>query len=557
MPRFGAFREPYVLQLIAYLKKHYEIQKPRVIAGLRFLWQEITELRKDPQKRAELRDCIHAFAKLAYTNAQDLKKWEELNNRILGKIRELPHSHLLTGQTDEHEFLPAALEIVETPPSPASRLIAGSIIAFLLIALLWSIFGSVDIIATATGKIVPTGRTKIIQPLESGVVHAIHVQDGQHVKEGDVLIEIDTTVSAAERDRLQSDHMQAMLDVARLKAALNLDGDPVASFMPPEGATPTQIDLQKSYLTNQVDEIRAKLSGLDHQIKQHEGDRDSVAATIAKLNQSIPYLEKRAEAREALAKKGYGSKLESLTTQQDLVEHQQELKVQQGKLDEAEGALAALKEQRLQAEDEYKHTNLKDLSEAEQKEASLGAQLTQAAQKYRLQTLTAPVDGTVQQLAVHTEGGVVTPAQVLMSVVPADSHMEVEAMISNRDIGFVREGQEAEIKIDTFNFTKYGLVHGVVQSVSHDSIQREKPADKSESQRHTGDESDTSEPTGQELVYSARIALDQTEMDIDDHMVPLEPGMAVTAEIKTGSRHIIEYLLSPLLRHKQMALRER
>ncbi|MDH6264386.1 HlyD family type I secretion periplasmic adaptor subunit [Bradyrhizobium sp. BR13661] len=555
--RLVKFIKPYVLQLIAYLKKHYEIQKPRVIAGLRFLWQEITELRKDPQKRAELRDCIHAFAKLAYTNAQDLKKWEELNNRILGKIRELPHSHLLTGQTDEHEFLPAALEIVETPPSPASRLIAGSIIAFLLIALLWSIFGSVDIIATATGKIVPTGRTKIIQPLESGVVHAIHVQDGQHVKEGDVLIEIDTTVSAAERDRLQSDHMQAMLDVARLKAALNLDGDPVASFMPPEGATPTQIDLQKSYLTNQVDEIRAKLSGLDHQIKQHEGDRDSVAATIAKLNQSIPYLEKRAEAREALAKKGYGSKLESLTTQQDLVEHQQELKVQQGKLDEAEGALAALKEQRLQAEDEYKHTNLKDLSEAEQKEASLGAQLTQAAQKYRLQTLTAPVDGTVQQLAVHTEGGVVTPAQVLMSVVPADSHMEVEAMISNRDIGFVREGQEAEIKIDTFNFTKYGLVHGVVQSVSHDSIQREKPADKSESQRHTGDESDTSEPTGQELVYSARIALDQTEMDIDDHMVPLEPGMAVTAEIKTGSRHIIEYLLSPLLRHKQMALRER
>jgi hemolysin D len=174
-----------------------------------------------------------------------------------------------------------------------------------------------------------------------------------------------------------------------------------------------------------------------------------------------------------------------------------------------------------------------------------------------LQTLTAPVDGTVQQLAVHTEGGVVTPAQVLMSIVPTDSHLEIEAMISNRDIGFVRDRQEAEIKIDTFNFTKYGLVHGLVQSVSHDSIQREKPADKSESQRHTGDESDSSEPTGQELVYSARIALDETAMQIDDRLVPLEPGMAVTAEIKTGSRHIIEYLLSPLLRHKQMALRER
>jgi len=505
----------------------------------------------------ELHERLHAYARIVIANIQNPKKWEEWNNRILGKIRTLPHSHMLTGQTDEHEFLPAALEIIETPPSPASRLIAGSIISFLLIALLWAVFGSVDIIATATGKIVPTGRTKIIQPLDSGVVHAIHVQDGQHVKEGDVLIEIDTTVSAAERDRLQSDHMQAMLDVARLKAALDIDGDPIASLVAPEGATPTQIDLQKNYLTNQVDEIHAKLSGLDSQIRQHRGDRDSVTANIAKLTQSIPYLEQRAAARDALAKKGYGSKLEYLTTQQDLVEHQQELKVQQGKLDEAEGSLAALKEQRLQAEDEYKHTNIKDLSEAEQKEASLNAQLTQAAQKYRLQTLTAPVDGTVQQLAVHTEGGVVTPAQILMSIVPTDSHMEIEAMISNRDIGFVRDGQEAEIKIDTFNFTKYGLMHGMVQSVSHDSIQREKPADKSESQHHTGDESDTSEPTGQELVYSARITLDQAAMQIDDRLVLLEPGMAVTAEIKTGSRHIIEYLLSPLLRHKQMALRER
>jgi hemolysin D len=542
---------------LALVIKLYADLKPRVIAALRFLRQELTELRKDPQKREELRNRINTYLRHVVETLKEPKTWEELNNRILGKLRTMPHSYLLTGKTDETEFLPAALEIIETPPSPATRLIAGSIISFLVIALLWAMFGSVDIIATAPGKIVSAGRTKIIQPLESGVVHAIHVQDGQRVKTGDVLIEIDTTVSAAERDRLQSDHMQAMLDVARLKAALNLDGDPLTSFVAPEGATETQIELQKSYLKNQVDEIRAKLSGHDNQIKQNEGNRDSVASTITKLTESIPYLEQRATARETLAKKGYGSKLDYLTTQQDLVEHQQELKVQQGKLAEAEGQLAALQEQRKQAEDEYKHTNLKDLSEAEQKEASTGAQLTQAAQKYRLQTLTAPVDGTVQQLAVHTEGGVVTPAQVLMSIVPTDSHLEIEAMVSNRDIGFVHDRQEAEIKIDTFNFTKYGLMHGQVQSVSHDSIQREKPADKSDAQRHTGDESDTSEPTGQELVYSARITLDQTQMQIDDRLVDLEPGMAVTAEIKTGSRHVIEYLLSPLLRHKQQALRER
>jgi hemolysin D len=479
-----------------------------------------------------------------------------LKPRILAWLRSLPQSRILTGQTDEIEFLPAAIEVMETPPRPAGRIIAASLILFFVIALLWACIGSVDIIATASGKIIPTGRTKVIQPLESGVVHAIHVQDGQMVKAGDVLIEIDTTISAAERDRLKNDYTQATLDTARLKAALNLDGDPVKSFIPPEGATDAQVTLQKTLLANQVDEIRAKMSDLDHQIAQNTGNRDAVKSTIDKLTQSIPYLRKRAEARKSLLDKGYGSKLDYLTIEQDLIEHQQELEVQKGRLAEAEGAIEAHKQQRRQAEDEYKHNVLKDLAEAEQKSTSLHDQLLQAAQKYRLQTLTAPVDGTVQQLAVHTEGGVVTPAQVLMSIVPADSHLEIEAMVSNKDIGFVHAGEDAEIKIDTFNFTRYGLLHGKVQSVSQDAIVREKPQDKSEGKQRTGDESESSEPQGQELVYSARVSLDKTQMQIDDRLVNLGPGMAVTVEIKTGSRHIIEYLLSPLLRHKQQAMRE-
>ena len=477
-------------------------------------------------------------------------------DKFLAWWRAWGHSRLLTGHTEDMEFLPAALEITETPPAPASRLIAGCIIAFFALALLWACIGTVDIIATAQGKIVPTGRTKIIQPLESGVVHAIHVQDGQKVKAGDVLVEIDTTISASERDRLKNDYLQARLDASRLKAALMLDGDPVAHFAPPEDAPETQVALQRKLLANQVDSIRAKLGDLDQQIAQNTGNRDAVASTIAKLTESIPYLEQRAKARKGLLDKGYGSRLDYLTTQQDLIEHQQELKVQQGRLAEAEGAMAAHKEQRKEAEDDYKHDNLKDLAEAEQKSASLHEQLLQAAQKYRLQTLTAPVDGTVQQLAIYTEGGVVTPAQALMSIVPSGSRLEIEAMISNRDIGFVHAGEDAEIKIDTFTFTRYGLIHGKVESVSQDAIMRAKPQEKPEDRRNPGDENDTSEPTGQELVYSARVSLEKTRMQIDDRLVNLEPGMAVTVEIKTGSRHVIEYLLSPLLRHKQQAMRE-
>jgi len=168
----------------------------------------------------------------------------------------------------------------------------------------------------------------------------------------------------------------------------------------------------------------------------------------------------------------------------------------------------------------------------------------------------------VQQLALHTIGGVVTPAQQLMVVVPAESHREIEAMVQNRDIGFVHEGDAAEIKIDTFSFTKYGLLHGKVLSISADAIQRDKPPTEgagaaSDKDARNNSTSRTSEPSGQELLYSARIALDTTRMQVEGRMVDLAPGMAVTIEIKTGQRRIIEYLLSPLLRYKQESLRER
>jgi hemolysin D len=474
--------------------------------------------------------------------------------KFVAKLR-LPD--FVKGAHDEVEFLPAALEIVEMPPLPAARIIGRIVIAFFSIALLWSIVGSVDIVVTAQGKIVPTGRTKVIQPLETGVVRSIHVQDGQAVKAGETMIEIDSTINESERDRLQEEHIEAALNVARLKAALSLSADPVSDFLPPEGATDAQITTQKTLLLNQVQEIRAKLEGLDQQIAKEQGNLDSVQATIAKLTDSMPYLQKRAEAKEYLSKRGYGSKLDTLTTQQDLVEHQHELQVQQGKLAEATASVASLQQQRKQAEAEWKRTYLDELTQDEQKASSLGSQLVQAAQKFRLQTLTAPVDGTVQELSVHTEGGVVTPAEILMSIVPADSHMEIEAMVSNKDIGFVQANQKAAIKVDTFSFTRYGLLHGRVLSVSQDAIVRKTPNEKSSEKQSAGSESDSSEPKGQELVYSARIQLDETKMQIDDRLVNLTPGMAVTVEIKTGSRHIISYLLSPIQKHMHQALRER
>ena len=182
--------------------------------------------------------------------------------------------------------------------------------------------------------------------------------------------------------------------------------------------------------------------------------------------------------------------------------------------------------------------------------------MIKAERRTKLQHLTAPVDGVVQQLAVHTVGGVVTPAQALAVVVPSESQLEIEAMLSNRDIGFVHPGQKAEIKVDTFNFTRYGLLHGDVLSVSSDAITRDRPQGGS-NDRAVGSAESGSEPRGQELQYAARISLDRTHMQVEDKLVRLGPGMAVTVEIKTGVRRIISYLLSPLARYKQETLRER
>lgn len=454
---------------------------------------------------------------------------------------------------DALEFLPAALEIVETPASPAGRAVGATIIAFFGLAFAWACLGNVDVIATATGRIIPSGKTKVIQPFETGVVKAIDVSDGQKVHAGDVLIQLDGTIDAAEADSLQKQLVAAALAAARLRAALAAaDGTPV-ELVAPDGAAPAEVALQRTLLANQVEEYRAKLADLERQIAQNQGNRAAVAASVDKLTVTIPIIRQRVEALHRLGE--FARNLQYLQAQQDLLEHEQELQVQKGRLQEAAGALAAAQEQRREAEAEFKRTNLADLADAEQKVATLSDELIKAREHHNLQTLTAPVDGTVQQLAIHTVGGVVTPAQQLMVIVPEDAHLEVEAMVSNRDIGFVHEGQPVEIKIDTFNFTRYGLLHGAVLNVSQDAISRDKPVDAARPNVGSGDHS--SEPQGQELVYAARVSLDRTAMEVDGRSVDLAPGMAVTAEIKTGQRRVIEYLLSPLMRVRHAALRER
>ena len=454
----------------------------------------------------------------------------------------------------ELAFLPAALEIVETPPSPMRRAIAAAVIVLFCAALVWAWWGTIDIVASAPGKIVPSDRSKLIQPFETGVVRSIRVQDGQEVKAGEVLIELDPTVNAAERDHLRNDLLAEQINIARLRAALVGGDDPVADFTPPVGADPVLIGTQRQLLLDQVTEHRAKLAALARQQAQKEAEHVTTEATIHKLAMTIPVIQSRVDIRKSLTDRELGSKLTYFEVLQLLVEQQEELSVQKSHLHETEAAVAAIRETQDQAVAEYRHALSDELAKAEQKASGLAQDLIKAEQRTRLQQLAAPVDGVVQQLAIHTVGGVVTPAQTLLVVVPSDSRLDIEAMVSNHDIGFVHAGQDAEIKIDTFNFTRYGLLRGKVLSVSQDAIVRDR---QQADDRGPGAPNDTSEPKGQELNYSARVSLDRAAMRIDERMVNLAPGMAVTVEIRTGSRMILSYLLSPLLRYRQEVLRER
>jgi hemolysin D len=457
------------------------------------------------------------------------------------------------------QFLPAALEILETPASPVGRAIGATVMLFFALAVAWAIFGHVDIIATASGKIVPTGRIKTIQPLETGIVSAIHVQDGDPVTAGQILIELDRTVTEAERRHVAQDLMASRLDVARLEALRSgFESTAVPRDLPiPQGASDTDAARTRATMQAQAAEQLAKLAAVNRQIEQKLAEAQSTTATIAKIDASMPLVEETAEIRRKAMQIEFGNHIAYLDAQAKLVEQQNERLVQLRKLVEIAAAREALEQQREQTKAGYERQMLNDLADAEKKADEFSQDLIKAEQKTSERSLLSPIDGTVQQLAVHTVGGVVTPAQQLMVIVPANSRLEAEAMISNRDIGFVSAGQAAEVKIDTFNFTRYGMLQGKVVSVSQDAIVRDKPNAKADASKSAGALSDSSEPEGQELLYSARVAIDATKMQVEDKVVNLAPGMAVTVEIKTGTRRLIEYVMSPLLRYKQESLRER
>lgn len=442
---------------------------------------------------------------------------------------------------DEVDFLPAALALQERAVSPAPRVAGGLIVGFALLALAWAIGGEIDIVASAPGQIIPSSRTKLIQPLETVIVRAIHVADGQQVEPGEVLVELDATAPQADSERLAGELVAARAQAARARALLDaLEHGAAPRIAAIEGASEPRLAREQRLVDSQYGELQARLARLDADLTRREAERRSTQEIVRKLEQTVPIARQRAQDLRHLAAAEFVSRHGYLEKEQLRLEQEGELATQRSRLHEIAAAIHEGQQQRRALLAESRRQALDSLDDGERKAAALVQERLKAEARGQAMTLTAPVAGTVQQLAVHTVGGVVTPAQGLMAIVPSDEAVEVEAFVDNKDIGFIHAGQEAQVKIETFPFTRYGTVAATVTQVSSDAIRQEKPG------RDHG-----------ALVYALRARLSQATLRVEEKWLRLSPGMAVTVEIKTGQRRVIEYFLNPLLQYGQESLRER
>lgn len=438
----------------------------------------------------------------------------------------------------ELEFLPAALELMETPPSHTARWLLWGTVAFIVIALAWSIFGQLDIIAVAQGKIVPSGQVKVVQPLENAVVRRLLVRDGMQVKKGQLLIELDATELGADQEKVQSSLVDATLAAARARSLLAAvqAGASVARPVAASAELPADKLLEANrLLASEYQAFRSELMTRDAEALHLLAQKATTQETLNKLQALAPLYEQRAADLKRLLEKNYVPRHEYLEQENRRTETVKEMDVQRRRLGEIDALIAQQREQREATIAGFVRQTREALVQAEQQLVQLQQEGVKLRSRSDLLELRAPVDGTVQQLAVHTEGGVVTEAQPLLVIVPANERLEIDAMVENKDIGFINKGQAAEVKVEAFPFTRYGILHGKVVNVSLDAIADEKRG----------------------LLYQTRVLLDQTSIGVEGKQVPLVPGMAVTVEIKTGRRRVIDYFLSPVLQHGSESVRER
>ncbi|MEJ7928202.1 HlyD family type I secretion periplasmic adaptor subunit [Sphingobium sp. AN641] len=437
--------------------------------------------------------------------------------------------------SSETDFLPAALEVIERPVSPTARVVTWVLLIGLLATALWTIFGRVDVVASAPGQLMPSGNVKLVQSPGAGVVRAIHVRNGDIVRKGQPLLDLDPTLSGADLAQAEKGLAAAELEAARNRAIADALSGRGMDFVAPAGTPANVADTQRRLIAAQLAELDANTASLSAARASAMSDAQSAQAQVAKLRDTVPILDRQIDNMNRLDAKGYAPGLRLLELQRQRRQEAGDRDVAATQISRGLSEARKLGQQITQAREQARHTALTDLAKAEAEAILRREEVTKARQNNRFQRLLAPADGTIQQLEAHTIGGVVEAAKPLMTLVPSSGGLEVEARILNKDVGFIHIGQPASVKLEAFPFTRYGAVPGRVRSISRDAVQ----------DKELG------------LVYVAIVTLDRANIVTDGRHVALSPGLAATVDIRTGTRRIISYLLSPLQSSIAQAGRER
>lgn len=432
-----------------------------------------------------------------------------------------------------HDFLPSVIAAVERPPSFYARIVSGLVILLAVLAGLWAYWSRIDIVVSARGEIVPAGRVKVVQAAEAGIVREIIVNDGQIVEAGRPLIKLDNTISEADETQLQTRRGHAALTVQRLRAELGQTVSIGTGVDLPGRAIDTQLRL---YQANQA-HFSETIAQLRHKLEEARAAREVSRRQVDTLRSQVEYLEARLLRKRAQAGRGLIPGEEVVELGFELRTARKELEVYKAKA-RATGIRQNAAQENLKAVRIERSSGLyRQLAEAEHELKSIRQELDEARQRSARQILKAPVAGVVQQLSVHTIGAVVQRGQKLLVIVPEDTGLEMNAKILNKDIGFVDEDQIARVKVDAFEFTRYGHIDGRLQWVGGDAV--------------------VDQENGP--VYPARISLTALSLpnQVSERKATVVPGMRATADIVIGRRRVIEYFIAPLLRYRDQSLRER
>lgn len=431
-------------------------------------------------------------------------------------------------------FSPTMLQVQTSPPAPLARVTGFFVVLFLFVFVSWSIWADFDIVVSAPGVATPSSKTKAIQSIDAGRILSIHVKDGDNIEAGKVVVQLDSTLTGADRVKSEHESDEAHLDVLRLSAQLAGDSSFDASSI---DVSKSSFDRHKHLLQSRVEEHEYKISLLMQEVASKRAELRSTVALVEKIEATIPMLQQRLSMREKLLSEGFISEMIVIESRLEVSSQISELAVQRGKIKEVESALRVAELAVKQAQSEYISRVSAELSDA-QRRLSLGQQeVVKASYREDFQSLTSPIDGVVQQLSVHTIGGVVAAGQQLMTVVPNEGGIEIELKLPNKDVGFLAVGMPVVVKLDSFEFTKYGALEGMVQWIGADAIKDEMLGS----------------------YYPARVVLksDMLPVAVNGVNPRVRIGMTVTADINIGQRKAYEFFLGPLLKYRGESLRER